>query len=282
MNVDKVLNFNFGENRITYSARDVMLYALGLGLGRDDLRYVYEKDLVVLPSFAMVAGHPGGWIATPGLDVDYVRLLHAEQRMQVLRPFAPEGRIVARYRVTGIVDKGPGKGAIVYVEKTVHDEDDDAVIARVISGLFCRSEGGTGDHGEKPVSPAPLPDRAPDRSVSRHVDERAALIYRLSGDYNPLHADPDVAAQAGYDVPILHGLCTMGVAGHVLLEEVAGGDPARFGGYDCRFTRPVFPGETLRTDLWLDPGGARYCVTAQERGERVLDRGTFQLAGDAP
>ena len=119
----------------------------------------------------------------------------------------------------------------------------------------------------------------PDLSSARVVDPRAALIYRLSGDYNPLHADPEVAAAAGYDGPILHGLCTMGIAGHGLLMEVAKGDTARFGGFACRFTRPVFPGDTLRTDIWLEPRGARFAVTAENRDQRVLDRGSFTLAG---
>lgn len=277
MQVEKVLNYPFADTAIPYTARDVILYALGLGLGRADLDYVYEKDLRVLPGFAMVVGHPGSWIATPELEVDYVRLLHAEQHLEILQPLATEDSLTASYRVMGIADKGADKGSIVYIEKQLSGVQ--GVVARVVSALFCRADGGVGNHGETLPSPPPLPDRAPDRSVTRPVDERAALIYRLSGDYNPLHIDPDVAGAAGYDDPILHGLCTMGMAGHALLEEVAGGDPARFGGYACRFTRPVFPGETLRTDIWLEDGGARYCVTAEARGERVLDRGTFSLAG---
>lgn len=281
MNVDQVLNFAFPDGEITYSQRDVMLYALGLGLGlgRDDLQFVYEKDLQVLPPFAMVAGHPGSWMATPALGVDYVRLLHAEQSLEVYGPLPVNGRLKPRYRVVGIADKGADKGALVYIEKVLSDAETGADLARVVSGLFCRGDGGCGNHGTAPDAPQPLPDRAPDLSSVRVVDPRAALIYRLSGDYNPLHADPEVAAAAGYDVPILHGLCTMGIAGHGLLMEVAKGDTARFGGFACRFTRPVFPGDTLRTDIWLEPGGARFAVTAENRDQRVLDRGSFTLAG---
>ncbi|MEX0285716.1 MAG: MaoC/PaaZ C-terminal domain-containing protein [Paracoccaceae bacterium] len=278
MQVEKVLNYQFEETEIAYSTRDVMLYALGLGLGHDNLRYVYERNLKVLPSFAMVVGHPGSWIAAPELEVDYVRLLHAEQHMELFAPVMSQDRLLARFRVLGIVDKGAEKGAIVYVEKELSKPGSSTIVARVISGLFCRSNGGTGNRGSAPPSPPPLPARIPDQSVVRRVDERAALIYRLSGDYNPLHVDPDVSEEAGYDQPILHGLCTMGIAGHVLLEEVADGDPARFGGYACRFTRPVFPGETLRTDIWTEPTGARYAVTAEERDQCVLDRGVFTLS----
>lgn len=277
MQVDKVLNYPFEETQITYTERDVILYALGLGLGREELPYVYEKNLRPLPGVAMVLGHPGSWIATPDLEVDYVRLLHAEQQLEILQPLAAQDRLLARYRVLGIADKGADKGSIVYIEKELSKPGSGTVVARVVSALFCRSDGGVGNHGTIPPGPQPLPERAPDRSVTRPVDDRAALIYRLSGDYNPLHIDPEVAGAAGYDAPILHGLCTMGMAGHALLEEVAGGDPARFGGYGCRFTRPVYPGDTLRTDIWLEEGGARYAVTAIERDERVLDRGSFSL-----
>ena len=219
MNVDEVLNFAFPTDRITYDTRDVLLYALGLGLGRTDLGYVYERDLTVLPPFAMVVGHPGSWMATPALEVDYVQLLHAEQSLEVYAPLPPDGVMQPRYRVLGIADKGAEKGALVYIEKLLSDVATGDPVARVVSGLFCRADGGCGDHGAVPAPPAPLPERAPDRSVRRVVDERAALIYRLSGDMNPLHADPQVAAAAGYDAPILHGLCTMGMAGHALLDH---------------------------------------------------------------
>src|SRR5690606_16575869 len=118
--------------------------------------------------------------------------------------------------------------------------DGGAEICRVTSGVFCRGDGGTGDHGTVPTALAPMPEGKPDLSVTRRIDPRSALIYRLSGDYNPLHISPSVARKAGYDRPILHGLCTMGIAGRILFEEMAGGDPSRFGGYACRFSRPVF------------------------------------------
>jgi acyl dehydratase len=124
---------------------------------------------------------------------------------------------------------------------------------------------------------AAVPEGDPDKVVRNTVDKRAALIYRLSGDYNPIHISPKIAAKAGYDKPILHGLCTMGVAGHVLLENMADGDPARFGGYACRFSRPVFPGDTLRTEIWNRDGGASFRVIAEGREEVVLDRGQASL-----
>jgi len=197
MNVNEVLNFAFPDGEISYSQRDVMLYALGLGLGRHDLQFVYEKDLQVLPPFAMVAGHPGSWMATPALGVDYVRLLHAEQSLEVYGPLPVNGLLKPRFRVVSIADKGADKGALVYIEKVLSDAETGADLARVVSGLFCRGDGGCGNHGTAPDAPQPLPDRAPDLSSVRVVDPRAALIYRLSGDYNPLNADPEVAAAAG-------------------------------------------------------------------------------------
>lgn len=284
MIVENVLNHVFEEIEASYSARDVMLYALGLGLGTgaDELRYVFEDGLVPLPFLAMVLANPPMWLSDPALDVDYVRMLHAEQNLTLLRPLPAAGQVRARFRVLGIADKGADKGALVYTEKTLSDAETGAEIARVTSGAFCRADGGTGNHGTVPDAPQPVPDRAPDLHVTRTVEPRAAMIYRLSGDYNPLHISPDVAAAAGYDRPILHGLCTMGMAGTALLEQVAGGDPARFGGYSCRFSRPVFPGESLRTEIWRTDTGARFRVICEDRDQVVLDRGTFSAASLLP
>ncbi len=278
MIVDKVLNYAFEDTQPVYSERDVMLYALGVNLGRDpldeaELRYVYEENLVALPSYAMVLGHPGFWLRDPALQIDWVKILHAEQFLTLSRPLPAKGKVAASFRVTGITDKGPAKGCILYYEKTLRELETGDEIGRVTSGVFCRGDGGTGDHGEVPAALEPLPDTAPDLSVTRTTDPRSALIYRLSGDYNPIHASPPVAAKAGYDRPILHGLCTMGIAGQILFEEMADGDPAKFGGYACRFSRPVFPGDTLRTDIWITDDGARFRVTVPDRNEVVLDRG---------
>jgi acyl dehydratase len=282
MNIDKVLNYPFKDARVAYGTRDVILYALGIGVGRDpldedELRYLFEQDLTALPPYAMVLGHPGFWLRDEALEIDWVRILHAEQFLSMSRPLPPSGEVAASYRVTGITDKGPDKGCILYYEKTLREVDGGAEICRVTSGVFCRGDGGTGDHGEVPAPLEPVPDGMPDLSVTRTIDPRSALIYRLSGDYNPLHISPSVARKAGYDRPILHGLCTMGIAGQLLFEEIAGGDPARFGGYACRFSRPVYPGDTVRTDIWKTSDGAQFRVTVTDRDEVVLDRGLARL-----
>lgn len=278
MNLEKTLNYEFPDAEAAYSERDVILYALGVNLGCDpldqgDLKYLFEQDLAVLPPYAMVLGHPGFWLRDPALEIDWIKILHAEQFLEMSRPLPASGRVAASYRVTGIADKGPEKGCILYYEKTLRDIGDGGVICRVTSGVFCRGDGGTGDHGTVPAALEPVPDRAPDLSVSREIDARAALIYRLSGDYNPIHISPPIARKAGYDRPILHGLCTMGIAGDILFRDLANGDPARFGGYACRFSRPVFPGDTVRTDIWNTEGGSRFRVSVPARNEVVLDRG---------
>ncbi|MEX2520057.1 MAG: MaoC/PaaZ C-terminal domain-containing protein [Paracoccaceae bacterium] len=282
MRVDKVLGYAVKGGEVSWTGKDAILYALGVNLGRDplnrgELAYLFEKDMKVLPGFAMVLGHPGFWMREPQFGIDWVKIVHAEQFLETSRPIPSSGTARVDIRVTGIVDKGADKGAIVYYEKTLSDAATGAEIARVTTGAFCRGDGGCGDHGVPPSSLAATPERAPDRSVTREIDLRAALIYRLSGDFNPLHIDPETARQAGYERPILHGLCTMGLANHVLVEEMAGGDPERFKGFACRFSRPVYPGDKLRVDIWNEDGGARWRVVSETSGQVVLDRGRARV-----
>ncbi len=282
MQVDKVLNYPFKDAEVSYSERDVMLYGLGVNLGldpndEDDLRYLYEDGLTVLPPYAMVLGHPGFWIKDPELEIDWVKVLHAEQFLSVSQVLPANGKVRASFRVRGIADKGSDKGCILYYEKLLSDPETGNEIARVTSGVFCRGDGGAGNHGETPEALEAVPDAKPDISLTKTIDERSALIYRLSGDYNPIHVSPPVAAKAGYHRPILHGLCTMGIAAHQLFKHIAEGKSDRFGGIACRFSRPVFPGDAVRTDIWKTKGGARFRVTVEDRDEVVLDRGTMSL-----
>ncbi|MEH6476228.1 MAG: MaoC/PaaZ C-terminal domain-containing protein [Sneathiella sp.] len=278
MNVEKVLNYVVPEAIVPFTERDTALYALGVNLGLDptnesDLQYLYEDGMKALPSFSMVLAHPGFWMRDPEVEIDWVKILHAEQFLTMSKPLPAKGSVKAQYDVLGITDKGPEKGAIVYYEKTLSDVETGDEISRVVTGVFCRGDGGCGNHGDTPEPLQAAPQSKPDLVVTKTIDARSALIYRLSGDYNPLHISPQVAASAGYDRPILHGLCTMGIAGHVLLESLADGDPTRFGGYACRFSRPVFPGDTVRTEVWNVEGGVRFRVIAEDRNEVVLDRG---------
>ncbi|WP_288902942.1 MaoC/PaaZ C-terminal domain-containing protein [uncultured Sneathiella sp.] len=278
----KVIDYSFPDTEVSYTERDVILYALGVNVGLDpmnerELKYLFEDGLQALPSYSMVLGHPGFWLRDPALEVDWVKLLHAEQFLSISRPLPAKGTVLASHKVLGITDKGEGRGAIVYYEKLLRDAKTKEELCRVTTGVFCRGDGGCGDYGETPDALASLPEQSPEISVSKTTDLRSALIYRLSGDYNPLHIMPDIARQAGYDRPILHGLCSMGIVGLILQETVGKSDPALFGGYACRFSRPVFPGDTLRVDIWPDDQGGRFRVVVEDRNEVVLDRGHFSL-----
>ncbi|MBL4907246.1 MAG: MaoC family dehydratase N-terminal domain-containing protein [Sneathiella sp.] len=282
MIVDKVLNFNIPQTEEQYSQKDAILYALGLNLGldpvnREELKYLFEENLSVLPTFSMVLAHPGFWLQDPSLEIDWVKILHAEQFLSMSRPLPAKGNVIASYKVLGITDKGEGRGAIVYFEKILKDLKDGEEYSRVTTGVFCRGDGGCGNHGQVPEPLSAVPNEDPDLVIRKTIDPRSALIYRLSGDFNPLHISPDIAHKAGYPQPILHGLCTMGIAGHILLENLAAGDAAQFKGYACRFSRPVFPGDTIRTEIWKNGEVAHFRVIAENRDEVVLDRGQVKL-----
>ncbi|MEX1036867.1 MAG: MaoC/PaaZ C-terminal domain-containing protein [Sneathiella sp.] len=283
MNPQKVFEYRFPDAEVSYTERDVILYALGVNVGLDpmneqELKYLFEEGLQALPSFSMVLGHPGFWLRDPALEVDWVKLLHAEQFLSISRPLSSKGTVRASHRVLGITDKGVDRGAIVYYEKLLHDAKTNEELCRITTGVFCRGDGGCGDYGETPHALVAMPEQSPDLSVSKTTDLRSALIYRLSGDYNPLHIMPDIARKAGYDRPILHGLCSMGIVGLILQETIAKSDAAIFRSYACRFSNPVFPGDTLRVDTWIDGSGGRFRVVAEDRNQIVLDRGHYILS----
>lgn len=281
MNRDKLLGRVFADIRAPYAARDTILYALGVGAAQDpmdtrELRWVYEKDLQPLPSIACVLAHPGHWVAEPELGLDWVRLLHAEQSFDLRQALPAEGVVIGSYRITGLVDKGPEKGALLYLQKTLRLENGDA-IGTVGSTYFLRGDGGCGNWGEPEPELPVVPSRPADGSIDLPTSPVAALIYRLSGDPNPLHADPAVARKAGFDRPILHGLCTYGVACQSLVRALCDFDAARLRGMRARFTRPVFPGETIRTHWWREDGSIRFQSRSVERDEVVLDRGVARV-----
>jgi acyl dehydratase len=279
---DRLMAWPFEDVRHRYIQRDTMLYALGLGLGADptdegELRYVYEKDLVALPTLPVVLGYPGMWLKDPATGVDPVRLVHGEQSLTIHRHPAPEGEVIGRTRVSGIVDKGTGKGALIYTERRITDAASGEPIATLGSTTFCRADGGFGGP-TGPVKPVhELPTRAPDHVVDRKTPAGMALIYRLSGDYNPLHAEPAVARAAGFERPILHGLATYGIAGWALTKAAGAGDPARIASIETRFSSPVYPGETIRTEVWLDGSVASFRARVVERDVVVLNNGRAAL-----
>jgi len=278
MNLERLLNKRFPELRASYTRRDTMLYALGVAACQDpldegQLRFSYEAALQALPSMASVLAHPGFWIKEPELEVDWVRVVHAEQSFVLEAPLPPEGEVVGNYRITGVLDKGPQTGALMYFEKALHAANG-TFLGTVNSTYFLRGDGGCGSWGEPGKELLPVPVGPATGSLDVPTLSIAALIYRLSGDYNPLHADPAVARKAGFDKPILHGLCTYGVACQSLIRTLCGGEAARLRGLGARFTKPVFPGDTIRTEYWVADGNAiRFRSSSLERNEVVLDRG---------
>lgn len=278
---DQLLNWKIPDVRQRYSQRDTILYALGIGLGNDpldekQLRFVYEKSLQVLPTYPVVLGYPGFWMKDPGTGVDWVRLVHGEQGIQIHRLPPSQGEVIGRTRVTGIVDKGAGKGALVYTERELTNAENGELLATLTSTTFCRGDGGFGGPNG-PVKPVPqLPQRPADESIALPTLAQTALLYRLSGDFNPLHAEPAVARAAGFDRPILHGLATMGVAGHALLH-LTDYDPSALSSISVRFSAPVFPGETLTTDVWKEDGELFFRTHVASRNVVVLNNGHATL-----
>ena len=283
INYDKLLALRIPEVEQTYGPKDCMLYALGLGFGLDpldeeQLAFVYEKNLKVLPTMAVVLGYPGFWVKNLDTGIEWVKVLAGEHSFRLHRPLAPSGVIIARTRVTEIIDKGAGKGAVMYSERIIEDKTSGARIATIEQTTVCRGDGGFGGPPRVQRPAHPIPDRAPDLVCDLPTRPEMALIYRLSGDPNPLHADPGIARAAGFPRPILHGLGTFGVAGHAILKRLCGYDPSRLKAMAGRFSAPVFPGETIRTELWRDGEVVSFRARVLERDVVALNNGRAEVA----
>jgi acyl dehydratase len=279
---EKLLALKIPEVEHSYADKDTILYALGVGVGHDpldpaQLPFVYEKNLQALPTFAAVLGYPGFWARELDTGIDWVKLVNGEQGVTLHRPLAPAGTVIGRTRILEAIDKGPGKGALIFTERTVSDKVSGAPIATVTQTSFCRGDGGFGGPPRATPSPHRIPERAPDAVCDLATRPEQALIYRLSADRNPLHADPEIAKAAGFPRPILHGLATFGVVGHALLRAVCGYDPARLTAINARFSGPVFPGETLRTEIWRDGTLVSFRSRIMERDVVVINNGRAQV-----
>ncbi|WP_158970779.1 MaoC family dehydratase [Chachezhania sediminis] len=275
----------FEEIEQTYTTRDTILYALGIGVGADPLnedhvRFTFEEadGFAPLPTMHVVMAGPGFWVREPDSGVTWEQVLHGEQRLTIHNPLPPEGTLIGKTWIKDIVDKGPGKGALIYVARDVHDKATGTHISTSISTTFARADGGFGGPDGPTLPVHTLPDRAPDIVDEVPTLPQAALIYRLSGDSNPLHASPAVARGAGFHAPILHGLCSYGVAGWSVLRTCCGGDPTGLKQFDLRFSSPVFPGETLQTQIWVDGEIVSFRTTAVERQKVVLNNGYAKVA----
>lgn len=268
---------------ISWTARDCAIYALGVGAGTDELEFATtdtaSRPQKVLPTFAVVAGmggdRSGGTGGQAGIfsklgSFNFAMLVHGEQGVELFDVIPTSGSAQVTTEVTGLYDKG--SGAVVAMESTAADAQSGRALWKTTSSIFIRGEGGWG--GERgPSGPRNVaPDRSPDHQVTYQTLPHQALWYRLSGDANPLHSDPEFARLGGFERPILHGLCTYGFTGRALLHTLCGADPSRFRSMEARFSKPVMPGESLTVSIWDDGGGAIFRTSTSE-GSVVIDQG---------
>ncbi|RJF89409.1 3-alpha,7-alpha,12-alpha-trihydroxy-5-beta-cholest-24-enoyl-CoA hydratase [Oleomonas cavernae] len=276
----QLLSWRFPQVAQHYSKHDAILYALGVGLGADpldptELAFLLESGLRVLPTMAVTLSTLGMWVREPALGIDWVRLVHSAQDATFHAPLPGHGDVVADARIVSVADRGAGKGAVVTLERLIKDAATQVPYCTVTQTLLLRGDGGFGGPPPAPAATPALPSRTPDVTLAIQTSPRAALIYRLSGDLNPLHADPAVAAKAGFARPILHGLASYGMAGWAVLRAFGGGEPAALRRLAVRFAGIVLPGDRLDFRLWLE--GAQVLFAARVGDRTVLDQGVAEL-----
>jgi acyl dehydratase len=279
MKYPEILSIAPEPRQFDYDEKFTMLYALGLGAGgrADDLSLVYEKRLQALPTMAVLMSIGGGDFITGG-ELCFSKIVHGEQRLAIHQPLLPSGRMTATARCLGVIDKGRDKGALLHVESTIHDAASGVHHATSVMTLFCRGDGGFGGPVSDNLSRHPIPARAHDLEVVLPTLPQQAALYRLLGDDNPLHIDPDVARAAGFERPILHGLCTYGIAGRAILQACCGNDPAMIERFDARMSAPVYPGEPIVTRIWQDGRQLAFECDVAERGVTVIRNGLCLLS----
>lgn len=265
MNFDplKLLYHEFPTVEQTYTAKDCMLYALGIGMGSDpldadQLRFVFEDDLLMVPSQPVTLAHPGFWAKEAAIGLDWIKVLQTGQEIIFHKPLPTAASVTATTQITEVTDKGRRLGAFIMSERTVRDTHTGEDYCTLITSILARGDGGFGGEYRRddavarkvPGKSDAIPDRNPDYVCDLTTFPHQALLYRLSGDFNPLHAAPEIARAAGFKAPILHGLCTLGVLTNALLKTCCNYDPALFRHMRLRFSSPVYPGETIRTEIW--------------------------------
>lgn len=280
---EKLINRKIPEVEQRLTRRDTMLYALGVGLGADpcdenQLSFVYEENLIALPTMAIVLASPGPWHHNSETGITRTHVLHGEQGFVIEKPLPVEGTLVSLTEVTGVVDKGKDRGALIMTRCTVREKESRSILCTLTSTTYCRADGGFGGPSGPVKQPHPVPERRPDFTCDLPTLPQAALIYRLSGDYNPLHANPAYARKAGFKMPILHGRCTFSVAGHALLKACCGYDATKLRSMEGRFSSPVYPGETIRTEMWVDGRIVSFRSTVPARDVTVLNNGRAEIA----
>lgn len=281
LSYDELMAASVADLKHSYGECETMLYAQSVGLGRDpvdrkELPYVYEQQqpLRTIPTMATVLVPD---LIPADLGWDYNQVLHAEQRLQLHRPLPSAAELLIHKRIVDVFDRGPRLGAMILFEAEGRLAKDDTALFSVGSTVIARGDGGFGGASGKGPAPHRAPRREPDLNCEIRTRNDQALLFRLNGDRNPLHADPRSAEAAGFPAPILHGLCTYGVACHAILQTICDYDQTLITGFDARFSSPVLPGDTIRTDMWQDGNVVSFQSVAVERKQIVLRNGKCTL-----
>ena len=279
INYDEIMSMTSENVEISYSDKDSILYSLGVGLGNDpmnlaELKYVYENSQVALPSMATNFQYHSPLLLKA--NINFILVVHGEQKLSFSNPLPVSGDFISNAKVIGCYDKGAGKGAIIDVETTINLKKDNTEICKLVSTTFARGDGGFGGP-ESPKNEIFKPEGDPDFVHEIKTKPDQALIFRLSGDYNPLHSDPNFAKTAGFEKPILHGMCTYGIACRSVVESLCEGDAKRLKKFDCRFSSPVYPGETIVTEMWKNGSKVYYQSKVKERDKIVIKNGVSEI-----
>lgn len=268
------------KSNCDWTAEKTILYALGVGAS--ELDFIYEDRLVALPTMATVIGYPGhAFWSAPDLGIDTFSILHGSTSVELHRQLPTEGEIFASSKIAGLWDKGAAKGAVTQLKRELTDQTG-APIATVVDTILLRGDGdfGGSTEGMPPAFPR-VPGNEPDISVTFATLKQQAAIYRLSGDLNPLHIDPAIALHAGFEQPILHGLCSFGIAGRAIVQGFCGNEPWRIRRIGARFARPVLPGDTIATEIWrISEHQAAFRARVLDRNTIALDNGYVELFSD--
>ena len=282
----RLLNWKIPDIRHTYTLRDTIFYALSVGYGANpedeaQLRYVYEKELVVAPTMATTIAAPAGWLRDPATGINSVGILAGEQDFEIHRPLPVAGTLIGKSRVAEVVDLGKDRGAAIYTEREVYDESTNERVFAARATTISRTDGGFGGPGRVNRPKTVMPERAPDLVCDIATADNAALVFRLHNPLDPKHADQHadlaLARKLGHRRPSLHGLYTLGVAGHALLRSVCNYDATRLKSMGVRFSAAAYPGDTLRTEIWRDGGTVLFQCRSMQRDKIVLSNGRARI-----
>lgn len=262
----------------TYSEKDAMFYALSLGIGSDpldpqQLQYVYEDQMKAFPTYPVVLCSPQGWALNPNAGLNYRMMVHSEQTLKLHKPLPTSATVRGVTRVVDVIDKGEGRGALVYLAREIYDQQTGEHLATVGGTAFARADGGFGGPDGPVIQPHRLPERPVEKTFEVQTSPQAALLYRLNGDRNPIHASPAIAQSAKFPRPILHGMATYAISAGAILNAYAEGRPEALRELNARFSAPLFPGEKLSFESWRDGNVVSFRVRVAERDVTVLDNG---------